>query len=154
MYSQNTKCEQYREVGCNTADKGKLLMMLFDGCLNFLSLTQEGFAEKDLQKSAKYMQKSQAIISEFLNTLDYKQGGELPKKLAGLYEFMLFYLTEANLEKSSDKVGKVIEMLSKIADGYREIIEVNQVGDSNSDQVKDAKIQGDAVNGQLFNSSC
>ncbi|MDR2337505.1 MAG: flagellar export chaperone FliS [Deltaproteobacteria bacterium] len=152
MYSQNNKCEQYREVGCNTADKGKLLMMLFDGCLNFLNLTQEGFAEKDWQKSGKYIQKSQAIISEFINTLDYKHGGDLPKKLASLYEFMLFYLTEANLEKSPSKVGKVIEILSKIAEGYREIIEINKVTDNS--QIKNSQVQPDTLNGQLLNSSC
>ena len=115
--------EQYREVQANTADRGRLLMMLFDGCLNFLNLTKEGFQENDAMKSAKYMGKSQAIISELMNTLSFKHNRELAQNLASLYEFMLFYLTQANLEKSPEKVEKVIDLLKSIADSYREIVD-------------------------------
>ena len=120
---QTNSHEQYREVQVNTADRGRLLMMLFDGCLNFLNLTKEGFEENDIQKSSKYMSKSQAIIAELMNTLDFKQSEELAQNLASLYEFMLFYLTEANLEKDPAKVDKVIGLLGSIASGYRELID-------------------------------
>jgi len=124
--------EQYREVQVNTADRGKLLMMLFDGCLNFLTLTKEGFEQNDAQKSSKYMGKSQAIIAELMNTLDFKQSEELARNLAGLYEFMLFYLTEANFEKDPVKVEKVIELLGNIASGYREVIEGGKLSSSDT----------------------
>ena len=119
--------EQYKTVQANTADRGKLLMMLFDGCLNFLNLTKEGFEENDAMKSAKYMSKSQAIISELMNTLSFKHNKELAQNLAGLYEFMLYYLTLANLEKSPAKVDKVIELFGTIAGSYREIVDSGKV---------------------------
>ena len=115
--------EQYKTVQANTADRGRLLMMLFDGCLNFLNLTKEGFEENDTMKSAKYMSKSQAIISELMNTLSFKHNRELAQNLAGLYEFMLYYLTLANIEKSPAKVEKVIDLFGTIASSYREIVD-------------------------------
>ena len=122
MYSKLAH-KQYHNVHVSTVDKGRLLLMLFDGCLKFLKHAKVGLETKDLSKFAKYLSKSQAIISELMLTLDFDKGGGIARELDSLYDFMLFYLTEANIEKSSDKIQKVIDLLATITAAYREVIE-------------------------------
>lgn len=98
-------------------------MMLYDGCLKFLMLAKEGLVSKDIPKFAKFLSKSQAIISELMVTLDFEKGGEIAKDLDRLYDFMLFHLTEANIEKNPKKVQDVIDLLTVIASAFREVIE-------------------------------
>ena len=122
MYSKLAH-KQYSTVNISTVDRGRLLLMLFDGCLKFLKQAKAGLETKDIPKFAKYLNKSQAIISELMLTLDFEKGGDIAKELDRLYDFMLYYLTEANLEKNPSKVQKVIELLDTIATAYREVIE-------------------------------
>jgi flagellar protein FliS len=131
MYSKLAH-KQYNTVHVSTVDKGRLLLMLFDGCLKFLRHAKAGLETSDLSKFAKYLSKSQAIISELMLSLDFEKGGAIAKELDSLYDFMLFYLTEANLEKNATKVQKVIDLLATITSAYREVIE-GEAGSVSSD---------------------
>ena len=122
MYSKLAH-KQYNSVHISTVDRGRLLLMLYDGCIKFLKHAKSGLETRDIPKFARFLSKAQAIISELMLTLDFEKGGEVAKDLDRLYDFMLFYLTEANLEKNPEKVGKVIDLLQIIAGAYREVIE-------------------------------
>jgi flagellar protein FliS len=122
MYNK-TAHKQYANVHFTTVDRGKLLLMMYDGGLNFLRHAKSALESKDVPKFAKYLSKSQAIIAELMNTLDFEAGGQIAKDLDRLYDFMLFYLTEANLQKDAKKIQRVIDLLEMIAGAYREVIE-------------------------------
>lgn len=115
--------KQYTSIHISTIDRGRLLLMMYDGLLKFLKHCAEGLDHRDVPKFARFLSKSQAIISELSNTLDHEAGGIVARDLERLYDFMMYYLTEANLEKSSKKVKMVSELVEKIASAYREIIE-------------------------------
>lgn len=115
--------KQYATVHVSTVDRGRLLLMLYDGCIKFLKHAKAGLESRDIVKFARFLSKAQAIISELMLTLDFEKGGEIAKDLDRLYDFMLFYLTEANLEKNPDKISRVIELTETIANSYREVIE-------------------------------
>ena len=124
MYAKNKQLhQQYANVQISTIDRGRLLLMLYDGCTKFLKHAKAGLEAKDIIKFAKYLSKSQAIIAELMVTLDFEKGGEIARDLERLYDFMLFYLTEANIEKNPEKISKVIDLLNIVSGAYREIIE-------------------------------
>ena len=122
MYNK-TAHQQYANVHFTTLDRGRLLLMMYDGGLNFLRHAKAALEAKDIPKFARYLSKSQAIVAELMNTLDFDAGGTIAKDLDRLYDFMLFYLTEANLQKDPKKIQRVIELLETIATAYREVIE-------------------------------
>lgn len=134
MYSKLAH-KQYSSVHVSTVDKGRLLLMLFDGCLKFLKHAKVGLETKDIPKFARFLSKSQAIISELMVTLDFDKGGEIARELDALYDFMLFYLTEANLEKNPEKVQKVIDLMEVIAQAYREVIEGESKGTTSGENI-------------------
>lgn len=113
---------QYKNVQFSTVDRGRLLLMMYDGCLKFLRLSKEGLEAKDVGKFSRFLSKAQAVISELMNTLDFEKGGQIARDLDRLYDFMMFYLTEANIQKDATKIQRVTVMVETIADAYREVI--------------------------------
>lgn len=127
MYDKRAH-KQYKSVHITTVDRGRLLLMMYDGCIKFLRHAKDGLENKDIVKFARFLSKSQAIIAELINTLDFDKGGDIARDLDRLYDFMLFYLTEANLQKDATKIQKVIELLQTIANAYRDVIETSKDG--------------------------
>lgn len=124
MYNNvSTAHKNYTSVQIQTVDRGRLLLMMYDGAIKFLSHAKDGLEKKDIPKFARFLSKAQAVICELMNTLDFDKGGQIAKELDRLYDFMLFYLTEANLQKDPVKIGRVIKLIEIIAGAYREIIE-------------------------------
>lgn len=117
----------YSQTQVNTADRGRLLMMMYDGGIKFLKLAIAGLEANDRAKFARFVSKAQAVIAELSNTLDFEAGGQIAKDLDRLYDFMLFYLTEANLHKDVDRVNKVLDLLEIVAGAYREILSSKDV---------------------------
>ena len=122
MY-KNVPHQRYQTVQVTSVDRGRLLVMLYDGCIKFLKLSKEGLEQKDPAKFARFLSKAQAIISELLVTLDFEKGGKIAQDLDRLYDFMLFHLTEANIEKNPAKIQNVINLVETVAAAYREIVE-------------------------------
>lgn len=121
MYSKNAH-NQYQSVQVTTTDRGRLLLMMYDGAIKFLKQARAGIEADDIPKFCRFLSKGQAIIAELMNTLDFEKGGDIARDLDRLYDFMLFYLTEANLYRDAERITKVIKLLDTIYAAYREII--------------------------------
>ncbi len=129
--------QQYANISVTTVDRGRLLLMLYDGCIRFLKHAKAGLETKDLMKFARYLSKSQAIIAELMATLDFEKGGEIAKDLDRIYDFCLFHLTEANLEKNPEKIERVICVIETITSAYRDIIEGNPSAELDSTEAEE-----------------
>lgn len=139
----------YQSVQVTTTDRGRLLLMMYEGAIKFLRQSKAGCEAKDMPKFCRFLSKAQAIIAELMNTLDHEKGGVIARDLERLYDFMLFYLTEANLYRDPVRVQKVIGLIETIYSAYKEIIEgdrkskeVNAFGEENpiSDAAKRIEI--------------
>ena len=125
MYGKNAH-NTYQTVQVTTTDKGRLLLMMYEGAIKFLKQSKAGLEEKDIAKFCRFLSKGQAIIAELMNTLDFEKGGTIARDLDRLYDFMLFYLSEANLYRDAERVTRVIGLIETIYSAYREIIEGNK----------------------------
>ncbi len=135
MYGKNAY-QQYQNIQVTTVDKGRLLLMMYEGAIKFLKQSRAGLEANDLVKFCRFLSKSQAIIAELMNTLDFEKGGQIARDLERLYDFMLFYLTEANLERSGEKVTTVIGLVETVYSAYKEIIEGEKQQASDTDKEK------------------
>jgi flagellar secretion chaperone FliS len=122
MYGKNAHAT-YQNVQITTTDKGRLLLMMYEGAMKFLKQAKAGLEANDIAKFCRYLSKAQAIIAELMNTLDFEKGGTIATDLDRLYDFMLFYLTEANLYRDTKRIVKVIGLISTIYSAYKLIID-------------------------------
>jgi len=102
---------------------------MYEGAIKFLEQAKNGLETNDIVKFCKFLSKGQAIIAELMNTLDFEKGGRIAKDLDRLYDFMLFYLTEANLYRDPKRIQKVITLIDTIYAAYKEIIEGQKVAE-------------------------
>ncbi|RMD84598.1 MAG: flagellar export chaperone FliS [Candidatus Dadabacteria bacterium] len=144
MYAKNAH-NKYKSVEITTTDRGRLLLLMYDGAIKFLKQSKAGLEANDLPKFCRFLSKAQAVIAELMNTLDFEKGGKIARDLDRLYDFMLFYLTEANLHRDGKRITRVIELLNKIYSAYKEII-LNRKADTQP-QKKGAssKAQGEGL---------
>lgn len=125
MYGKDAH-STYQAVQVTTCDRGRLLLMMYEGAIKFLKTSLVGLEEKDLAKFCRFLSKAQAIVAELMNTLDFEKGGTIAQDLDRLYDFMLFYLSEANLYRDAKRIQKTIDLLDVIYSAYKEIIEGNK----------------------------
>ena len=116
-----TAHKQYKQVQVKTANKEKLLIMLYQGCIKFLRLAKKSIEEEDIQGANNYIIRSQDIIRELMNTLDREKGGEIATNLYSLYDFMNRQLIEANVNKDVEKIEVVEDMMMELLDSWKQI---------------------------------
>ena len=75
---------QYRHNEVATSSQGKLIIMMYEGALKFVTLAIEGIDAKDLSKKGTYINKTHDIINELSCALDMKKGGDVAHKLESL----------------------------------------------------------------------
>ena len=123
MSSAFATARQYQQAQVATADRGRLLMLMFEGALKFLARAETALADGELEAFGVALGRAEAVIAELLHTLDFKAGGDVARSLDRLYRFMLDHLVEANLQKSRPHVAHVARVLGIIAGAYREILD-------------------------------
>lgn len=112
---------KYKQVQVGTANRGKLLIMLYQGCIKFLRLAVKSIETGDVEIANNYLIKSQDIIDELINSLNMANGGKIVENLYLLYDFMKNQLVEANIHKNKDKITVVIKMLEELLESWQEV---------------------------------
>lgn len=122
MSLAHAQIETYKKNQVYTADRGTLLLMLYEGAIDFLSRAREHLENGRIADKGVYISKAHAIIAELLNSLDFNLGGEIARSLEALYRFMLDQLMQAHLANNAKPIDDVISLLSKLKQGWEEAV--------------------------------
>ncbi|EKE02025.1 MAG: Flagellar protein FliS [uncultured bacterium] len=120
----NPYLKQYQQTEVQTASPEKLLIMLYDGAIQFLNKAKTGIANKNIEEIHNNIIGAQKIISEFMNTLDMEVGGEVAQNLYNLYEYLHYRLVQANIKKDNDMVDEVLTHLKDLKQTWEEAIRI------------------------------
>ena len=119
---QNYSQHQYRQTEVSTADRGRLVILLYEGAINFLKKAGEGIQEGNIEAKCNNINRAQDIIQELSNSLKMDVGGEIAGNLRSLYFFMERHLVMAKIERNgAKKMDEVIAMLSNLCEAWAEI---------------------------------
>lgn len=120
----NMPLKQYQQTQVSTSSPEKILLMLYDGAINFSRIAQEKAANGDKSERGKYVSKAQAIVAELMNTLDHETGGVIAARLEQLYLYIINEYVQANVNNSVSSLGNTIKILSMLRDTWAEAIEI------------------------------
>lgn len=118
-YGQYTQAYQKAQV--STVDQRKLIIMLYDGAIRFLTTAAEKLKAGDAYEAHNNLIKGKSIIAELLASLNMEQGGEIAKNLQRLYSYMFNELIDANLNKDAKRVEHVLHLLRELRVGWQGI---------------------------------
>lgn len=123
---QQKHAKQYQEQQIITASKEQLLIMLYDGAIRFAKTAKKAILVQDYEKSNHFLIKTQRIITEFMGSLDLKNGNDTTQQLFLLYEYLHHQLVQANIQKNTDLVDDVLEHLVDLRKTWVTAIEIAQ----------------------------
>lgn len=128
MYTQQAqKCYVSTQIG--TADRVKLVVMLYEGAISFLKQAKEKLTEKDAVGKGLFIGKALDIIAELNASLNFQAGGEVAANLFRLYNFMTAHLTRANINWDATALDEVIQMLQSLKDAWAEVNQKVKTGE-------------------------
>lgn len=111
--------QQYKKTSISTANRGQILLLLYEGAINHLKKATLALEEKDLGKKGEHVSKAHAILNELLNTLDHEVGGKVAADLDGLYNFMIRQIIEGNVHNNPEPWKATIKLLETLLEGWR-----------------------------------
>ena len=120
----NKYIKQYQANNINTATPEKLMILLFDGAIQFLKKAKIAIAENNFKERSTNIDGARKIIRELMRTIDLENGNDVSKQLFKLYNRMAMNLIKANVQRNSDKIDEVIDDLTNIRWGFQKAIEI------------------------------
>lgn len=114
---------QYAENAVTTQQRGKLIVMLYDGAVRFLQIAREKLEEGDFALKGVYIGKAQDIVAELNNSLDVEAAPEMAGDLRALYNFIYHTLNEANIERSAEKIDACVRILEELREAWQQVAE-------------------------------
>jgi len=113
--------ETYQETAVTTQNKGKLVVMLYDGAIKFLKMAIKEIEAKEPEAKGRHISKAIDILFELNTVLDTEAGGEVAANLRKLYLFMGRHLTKANIKQDIGMIEEVIKLLEELNQGWKAI---------------------------------
>jgi len=102
----------------------KLIEMLYEGVLRFNAQAKKAIKDGDIEKRVYWINRSGAIITELISTLDMDQKGDISEYLEGLYNYELQLLAEAGNENNIDKLDECSNVFKTLLEAWRETTNV------------------------------
>lgn len=107
----------------------QLIAMLFDGAINAMRRAEIYFESGNVARRGEMISRAINIIDNGLRAgLNHEVGGEIPKDLERLYEYVSRSLLEANLNKSGERLPDLISLMVEMSDTWKAIDPQNKTG--------------------------
>lgn len=113
--------ERYQQDSTRTASPGKLIVMLYDGCLRFMAQAKEAIAAGDSNVAGNKITRAQDIVRELRVTLDMERGGEVAANLASLYMYVLEQQTLARVNQTTEGLDEATRVMAELRDAWAQI---------------------------------
>jgi len=109
----------YSQNNVSIESSEKLIKMLYEGILRFASQAKRSLEEEDIEKKTYWINRTTAIFSELINSLNY-DGGQIAHYLSGLYIHQIKLLTEANIYNDTTKLDEVLHVTKELLQVWKD----------------------------------
>lgn len=106
----------YKNQQIMTSPPEKLTLMLYNGAIRFVKEAILAIDQGNIEKSHNANMRAQAIIREFMATLDMKY--ELSKDYQKMYVYLKRRLVQANIHKDKNQLEEVQKILTDLRDAW------------------------------------
>lgn len=122
----NQYVKQYQKSSIETASREQILIMLYDGAIQFLNKAKIAIANNEIENAHNNLMGAQNIIHEFINSMDREVAPQLAENLISLYEYFIRRLVHANLKRDISAVDEVLGYLKNLKATWEKAIVIAQ----------------------------
>ena len=112
----NNAAEAYKRQQIMTATPEALTLMLYNGCLKFMTVGMEHIDNKEWEAANNSIQKAENIISEFRITLNMEY--DIAKQLMPLYNYTYDRLVEGNIKGDTKLIQEAFDIIKELRDAW------------------------------------
>ncbi len=113
----------YAQNNVGIESPAKLIEMLYEGVLRFNAQAKKAIKDGDVEKRVYWMNRSTAIITELISTIDMKQG-DISLYLEGLYNYQIQLIADAGCDNSIEKLNECSNVFKVLLEAWRETTDV------------------------------
>lgn len=118
----NQPYQTYKQNAVNTSSPGDLTLMLYNGCLKFITLAKRAIEDKNIEKRNENLGKAQNIINELMITLNLEI--DISKNMLQMYDYIYRRLVEANTKNDINILNEVEGYVIEFRDTWKEVIKI------------------------------
>jgi len=134
----NQYVKQYQKSSIETASREQILIMLYDGAIQFLNKAKVAMQNKEYEAIHNNLMGAQNIIQEFINSMDREVAPQLAENLISLYEYFIRRLVQANMKRQMEPIDEVLKYLKSLKATWEQAIVLAQ-----KEQQENAVLRGD-----------
>ena len=110
--------DAYLESRIESADPLQLVRLLYQGAVASVREARTHLAAGEIAARSRAISKAHAILVELTTSLNYEAGGDLSRRLAQLYDYMMRRLLEANLKQIDEPLAEVLGLLTTVGEAW------------------------------------
>jgi flagellar protein FliS len=122
--SPNLAYNIYAQNNIEIESPEKLIAMLYEGVLRFNAQAKKALKDGNIEKKIYWLNRSVAVITELVATLDMEQKGTISKYLEGLYNYEIQLLMEASMDSDIAKIDECTNVFKGLLEAWREVTDV------------------------------
>jgi len=115
----NLAYSAYSQNNLSIESSEKLIKMLYEGVLKFVSQAKKSVEAGDIEKKVYWINRTTAIFAELINSLNY-DGGDIAHYLGGLYAQQIKLLSECNMTSDTSKLDEVLSVTRVLLNAWNE----------------------------------
>jgi flagellar protein FliS len=125
-YKRSTTVHQtYKQTQVQTADKERLVILLFEGAIRFCKTLKMNIEKGKVEDSYYHQTKALQVMAELSNSLD-SESTELGKVLFNLYEYITVEIAKINVRnKETGNLVEVTEILQDLLNTLKQAFGFN-----------------------------
>ncbi|MDR2945149.1 MAG: flagellar export chaperone FliS [Candidatus Adiutrix sp.] len=113
--------DQYRQTQVTTVDKGRLIVLLYEGAIKFLHEAAQAQRDGDIAGKSSGINRALDIIGELSQSLNMQDGGDIAFNLKRIYQFWTDHLLKAKIVRDSPAMDDVISMMSSLIEAWQTV---------------------------------
>jgi flagellar protein FliS len=113
--------DAYLESRILSADPVELVRILYRIAIDRIREAREHLQDGDIAARSKAISLASQALGELAASLDHQAGGELSRRLAQLYDYMLWRLVDANFQQSAQPLEEVLGLLTTLSEAWQQI---------------------------------
>ena len=111
--------QSYFEADVLGADPIQLVQILYQAALDSVRTARQCLRGGDIAGRSRAIAKALAISTELVSSLDHERGGDLSRKLLGLYDYIQRLLMDANFRQVDEPMAEAESLLTTLLEAWR-----------------------------------
>lgn len=103
-----------------------LVLLTYEALNKALGRAKHAIEAGDIAAEAEHVSRALEAIVELTTNLNMKEGGEVAKNLASIYNYMFKRLTEGMCTSSAEHVKEVMQLAQTLRDGWQQLARDHQ----------------------------